>query len=230
MRGRFDRRRGLPARPRVNVSDVPCRVLVIDDDEAFLAALEAVVGDTVVLSTARSVSEARNVADIPDVAFVDLALPDGDGVDLVRELARSWPDVPAVVLTVNRAHERVLAAFRAGARGYIYKEDIGTRLPQVIEEARNGGAPMSAPVARRVLSLVAQLPPAPTVEEALSPRELEVVNELASGATYAQAAAALGTSINTIRTQVRQVYRKLSVGTRTEAVLAAIQLGLLEHR
>lgn len=209
---------------------VQCRVLVIDDDEAFLAALEAVVDDTIVLSTARSVAEARKVVEVPDVAFVDLALPDGDGVDLVRELAHVWPDVPSVVLTVNRAHERVLAAFRAGARGYIYKEDVGARLPQAIEEARAGGVPMSASVARRLLGMIARLPPAPAAQEPLTARELDVVSELASGATYAQTAETLGTSINTLRTHVRQIYRKLSVGTRTEAVLSAIQLGLLDRR
>ncbi|HVJ91723.1 MAG TPA: response regulator transcription factor [Labilithrix sp.] len=205
-------------------------VLLIDDDEAFLSAMCSVLGSDVSVSTARSVAETRAVRAIPDIAFVDLALPDGDGVDLVEELSRSWPEVPLVVLTVNRAQERVLAAFRAGARGYVYKEDVARRLPRIIEEAREGGAPMSPEVARRVLGLVAQLPPARAVEEPLTPRELEVVSQFAAGATYEQAAAALGTSINTVRSQVREVYRKLSVGTRTEAVLAALQLGLLDRR
>lgn len=207
------------------------RVLVIDDDEAFLAALQCVLGDAVELSTACSVREARAVVAVPEVVLVDLGLPDGDGVDLIRELARRWPDVPSVAITVNRADERVLAAFRAGARGYIYKEDAGSRLLRVIEEARDGGAPMSASVARRVLGLVAQLPPVQnTRPENLTARELDVVQELASGATYEQTATTLGTSINTVRAHIREIYRKLSVGTRTEAVLAALQLGLLERR
>lgn len=209
---------------------VVSRVLVIDDDDAFLAALRVALDQTIVLSTARSLAEARAIPEPPDVAFVDLALPDGDGVDLVRELTLRWPELPVVMLTVNRAQERVLAAFRAGARGYVYKEDVASRLPRVIDEARAGGAPMSAEVARRVLGMVAQLPPTHATPERLTPRELDVVNELARGATYAQAAAALGTSVNTVRAQIREIYRKLSVGTRTEAVLSALQLGLIGRR
>lgn len=212
---------------------MPPRVLVIDDDDAFLDDLERVLADQVTLSTARSAREARAVlarGAAPDVALVDLILPDGDGVDLVAELARAWPDVPAVVITAHRADERVLAAFRAGARGYVYKEDVGGRIGQIIEEARQGGAPMSASVARRVIALVAQLPAAPARREVLTAREVQVVEQLASGATYEQVANTLGTSINTVRAHVREIYRKLSVGTRTEAVLAAIQLGLLERR
>jgi DNA-binding NarL/FixJ family response regulator len=208
------------------------RVLVIDDDEAFLEALRLVLGDAVDLSTAGTIAAALARFDPPDLFLVDLALPDGDGVDLVRALGERWPEVPSVVLTVNRADERVLAAFRAGARGYIFKEDVGTRLLRVIEEARDGGAPMSASVAKRVLGLVAQLPP-PTPrssESALTSREIDVVRELAGGATYEQTAASLSMSINTVRSHIREIYRKLSVGTRTEAVFAAIQLGLLERR
>ena len=81
--------------------------------------MRCVLGNDVSVSTACSVAETRAITDLPDIAFVDLALPDGDGVDLVHELSRSWPLVPLVVLTVNRAHERVLAAL--GTRETVFR-------------------------------------------------------------------------------------------------------------
>lgn len=208
------------------------RVLFVEDDERFVEALKLVIRDKVELQIVGTAAQALALSAPPDVAFVDLGLPDMDGVELVAELQRRWPETPLVVLTINRTDERVLAAFRNGARGYLYKEDAAQRLLPAIEEALAGGAPMSPQVARMALRLLAALP-APTGQasegEPLTPQELNVVRSLASGCSYLQAAAELGVSINTLRTHVRNVYRKLAVGTRTDAVLTALQLGLL-HR
>ncbi len=202
----------------------------MDDDASFLDAVKAIVEPGVEVTTAGTIAEALAVEAAPDVGFIDLHLPDGDGVDLVRELNARWPSAPLVVLTVSRSDSRILDAFRAGARGYLFKEDLGERLPVAIREAREGGAPMSAEVAKRILGLVAGLPKM-TVHgsEKLTDQELRVVRKLAEGCSYVQAGSELSISVNTVRAHVRNVYRKLSVGTKTEAVMAALQLGLLEH-
>ena len=122
------------------------RLLFVDDDTSFLRDLALVVRGP--CETARSYAEGILVTTRPDVAFVDLGLPDGDGVQLIRELGARWPDVPFVALTVARADERVLAAVRAGARGYLLKEDVGSRLERAVEEAMAGGSPMSPRIAR----------------------------------------------------------------------------------
>jgi DNA-binding NarL/FixJ family response regulator len=206
-------------------------LLFVDDDEAFLRTVQLAVGSKFEIGTATTLASALAVTARPDVGFIDLGLPDGDGVDLIAQLGHRWADTPLVALTVARADARVMAAFRAGARGYLLKEDVGDRLSRAVEEALEGGAPMSAAVARKVLRMVAQLPDARPVAdcgEPLTEREIRVVQELSSGCSYAQAAASLYISVNTLRTHVRSVYRKLSVGSKTEAVMAALQLGLLD--
>jgi DNA-binding NarL/FixJ family response regulator len=205
------------------------RLLFVDDDTRFLADLALVL--ELPYATARSCAEALRVTEPPSVAFVDLGLPDGDGVDLIRDLGARWPDVPLVALTVARADARVLEAVRAGARGYLLKEDVGTRLEQAIREALDGGAPMSHPIARRVLDLLGAAPSTPTSSserEALTARELATLRELANGSTYLQAAATLDVSINTLRAHVRNIYRKLAVGSKTEAVMAGLRLGIVQ--
>jgi DNA-binding NarL/FixJ family response regulator len=212
---------------------VPQRVLFVEDDEQFVAAVRLVVPPLFIVQVAATAAEARALQAAPDVAFVDLGLPDGDGVALIGELCARWPETPFVVLTVNQRDERILAAFRAGARGYLFKEDAASRLSTAIQEAMDGGAPMSASVARTVLRIVSGLPAlcvAAAEPEPLTEQELNVVRALADGCSYLQAATALGVSVNTLRSHVRNVYRKLSVGTRTEAVMTALQLGLLERR
>jgi DNA-binding NarL/FixJ family response regulator len=208
------------------------RVLFVDDDEDFLDDVRLVLAnEPFAIATETTFAGAVAHASVPEATFVDLGLPDGDGVELVRRLTARWPAVPVVVLTVQHDEARILAAFRAGARGYIFKDDVPVRLRPALEDALAGGAPMSAAVARRVLRLVAALPEGPRLEhEPLTAQELTIVRELASGATYEQSAHAVGISVNTLRTHVRNIYRKLSVGSRTEAVMSALRLGLLERR
>lgn len=209
----------------------PRRILLVEDDDAFVEALLLVVDERVELTLARTKTEALAAPGTFDAACVDLGLPDGDGVDVVRELSQRRPEMPLVVLTVSRASARILAAFQAGARGYLLKEHVGQRLLPAIDDALAGGAPMSPEVARHVLGLLRSLPepvraPNGTVP-ALTERELEVLRAFANGKSYADAAVALGVSVNTLRTHVRSIYSKLLVETRTEAVLHALQLGLL---
>jgi DNA-binding NarL/FixJ family response regulator len=209
------------------------RILFVEDDEQFLADLRLILPQSLLVQVATTAAEARTWGAPPDVAFVDLGLPDGDGVALISELCALWPNTPLVVLTVTQSDARILAAFRAGARGYLFKEDAALRLPQAIREALEGGAPMSRSVARTVLRIVSGLPAVSVAAdrpEALTEQELNVVRSLADGCSYLQAATELRVSVNTLRSHVRNVYRKLCVGTRTEAVMTALQLGLLERR
>lgn len=209
---------------------VPRRVLIVEDDLAFVDAIKLTAGPNIHLSVATSI-EAGRAAELPDVAIIDLGLPDGDGAVLVAELRARSATMPIVVLTIHGTDERLWGAIRAGASGYLLKEDAGHRLERVVEEALDGGAPMSPRIARRVLALISAGAPEPTAAGApiLTEREIHVLQVLSTGYTYDESATALDISVNTLRTHVRNIYEKLSVSSRTEAVMAALRLGLIQR-
>jgi len=186
---------------------------------------------------AGSVAEAneRIRAELPEVVFVDLELPDGDGVELIRALRIAHPSLPLVVFTVAASDDRILAAIHAGASGYLFKSDMVRGLATAIEEALSGGAPMSKAVARLVLRQVqvAARKPTPFPEsnrDVLSAREVELLELFADGLTYAEASERLDVSQNTVRTHVRSIYDKLDVTTKTSAVMEGMRLGLMKPR
>jgi DNA-binding NarL/FixJ family response regulator len=131
-------------------------------------------------------------------------------------------------LTLCTEEGRTLEAIRGGARGYLFKDDLGRGLEPALNEAFAGGAPMSRPVARLLLEeLQRQLPPASELRPALTDRERQVIEQLARGLSYEQVALVLEISTNTVRSYVRTIYDKLCVSSKTEAVLAAVRLGII---
>lgn len=169
----------------------------------------------------------------PGVALVDLGLPDVDGVALVRQLTATHPTLPVVILTVCTDERRILEAFRAGACGYLFKEDLASALAPALDEAVAGGAPMSRAVARLLLTQVrgeARAEAAPASDEPrpeLTSRERQVIEQLARGLSYDDVAQVLAISANTVRSHIRAIYEKLAVSSKTEAVLVALRLGLV---
>lgn len=166
----------------------------------------------------------------PDAVLLDLVLPDGDGVELVREIVRRDPQLPVVVVSAETDEARILAAIRAGASGYVFAQDMGERVVPVVEEALRGGAPLSRPVSKLLLDACrspnGSTEPAPD----LTRREQSVLSMLAEGKSYADVGTKLGVSENTVRSHVRSIYDKLGASSKTEAVMAALRLGLVRVR
>lgn len=210
------------------------RLLVVEDDERLRTLLEtslSPVGWRTIGACNGAEAMARLSEVAPLVALVDLGLPDISGVELIRRIAAASPDLPIVVLTVCTEEARILEAFRAGARGYLFKEDLGRDLVPALDEALAGGAPMSRPVARLVLQQLrateaTDRPAAPHLP-ALTERERQVVEQLARGLSYEHVGMVLGISTNTVRSYIRAIYEKLCVCSRTEAVVVALRLGLV---
>lgn len=204
--------------------------LCVEDDTALhpllrlevaRAGLQPVFCSTVVAGRAA-------LGELPALAIVDLGLPDGCGLDVVRELAARCPATPTLVLTVDDRPQMVIAALRAGASGYVLKEDLVSRLAPAIGDAVAGGMPLSArlgtTVRRQLRSAAAGAPEVVT----LTPTERDLLDGLARGLSYDQCGLMAGISVNTVRTHVRAMYRKLEVSSKTEAVVEAVRRGLIE--
>lgn len=210
-------------------------VLFVEDDARYQRSIAALLPSSELQLTFASCGREalRLLPSVkPDVCVVDLGLPDMAGDELIRELIRLRPALPIVVLSVVSTEAKIIGALRAGAAGYLLKEDAGRLLSRAIDEALLGGAPMSASVAKLVLSELrasgSQKAPATGEERPLTRREIEIVEYLARGLSYENVGTALGISANTVRAHIRSIYDKLVVASKTEAVMAALRLGLLQ--
>ncbi len=155
----------------------------------------------------------------PDVVLMDINLGGMSGIECVRQLKPRMPTTQVVMLTVFEDTEKIFAAIAAGASGYLLKRLAPAKLLEAIREVHEGGSPMSAPIARKVVLSLQPVQAAPGDQTTpLSPREREVLDGLAEGQAYKQIADKLGVSIHTVRNYIRRIYEKLHVCSRTEAV------------
>ncbi len=208
----------------------PATVLLVDDHPlvrrglSALLGLEPWVGRVV---EAGSVAEAAReaVLAVPDVAVVDLGLPDGDGVDLVRRLRRS-PGCPVLVLTMSREPAAVRGSLDAGATGYVLKDSQPDVVVRAARTVLDGGLVLGPAVA---LSAVGQSRRLPPPLDRLSPTELRILRRVAEGRTNPELATELGVEEKTVRNRVSQVIGKLGVADRLQAALLARDLGLLDR-
>jgi DNA-binding NarL/FixJ family response regulator len=156
--------------------------------------------------------------DQPDVVLMDINLGGMSGIDCVRYLKLRMTATQFVMLTVFEDTQKIFSALAAGASGYLLKRLAPAKLLEAVREVHEGGSPMSAPIARKVVQSLQTATPRGDANAELSPRELEVLNGLATGEAYKQIADRLGVSIHTVRNYIRRIYEKLHVQSRTEAV------------
>jgi len=159
------------------------------------------------------------------LAIIDIGLPDGSGVDIVRRLQRERPDVLPVVATIYDDDAHLFEAIAAGARGYVLKDEEADLLVNYLRRIERGEPPLSPSIAHRMLSHFRA--PAQAKDEAgLSPRETEVLTLLARGLTVSEAASRLGLQPQTVASYVKVIYQKLCVTSRAEATREAVRRGL----
>lgn len=162
-----------------------------------------------------------------DVVLADIGLPGMSGIEGVRRLKAIQPDAQVLMLTVFADNTHIFEAICAGASGYLLKDTPREKLLSAIRELAAGGAPMTAAIARKVVTMFQNAPPVQPGSVALSPRELEVLRLLADGHVYKTAADRLQVSIDTVRYHVRHIYEKLHVHSKSEAVMKAFKQGIL---
>jgi DNA-binding NarL/FixJ family response regulator len=213
-------------------------VLIVEDEQAARLALAQAVSeapDLSVLACLADIPEAlrllRRVK--PDVLLVDLSLPSGSGLDLIRWTKSNHPRCEIMVITWSGEERQVVASLEAGALGYLLKGSSSSDIVSHIRVLCEGGSPISPTIARRLLNRFSPVPtpePSPeseAAESALSAQERSVLSLCAKGYTFQEIAALLSLSSHTVKTYVKRIYRKLHVNSKTEAVYEARKLNWL---
>jgi DNA-binding NarL/FixJ family response regulator len=163
----------------------------------------------------------------PDVILMDIDMPGTNGIDAVAIVKAVSPKTQVIMLTVFDNEEKIFNAIRNGASGYLLKHTPPSEIIDSIFDVNKGGSPMTANVARKVLQYFQSQPKAHKGDYNLSERELQIVKGLVSGYSYKAIASELFISIDTVRSHIRRIYEKLHVNSKTEAVLKAINEGLV---
>ncbi len=212
--------------------------LIVEDRPDTRDWLVGVVADAfpdMAHATAGSLREARQwlegyAADPPwplTLALIDLGLPDGSGVELVREISQAFPDTLPVVATIYDDDLHLFDSLAAGAQGYVLKQEDPHTVAACLRRIDGGEPPLSPSIARRLLERMRPKPePRPRDEAGLTARETEVLTLIARGLSAPEAAREIGLQPQTVAGYVKVIYQKLHVSSRAEAVLAAAQRGL----
>jgi DNA-binding NarL/FixJ family response regulator len=210
------------------------RTVIIEDDPStidLICASLTAADDIEIVGVARNVQAGLGLIDAGgyDVLLCDLGLPDGSGISLIKASSTSHPEADIIVITIFADQAKVLDSIKAGARGYLLKDEQFEDCVHGIREIRRGGSPISPIIARQLLE---RMQPAAhsvpsSAEPTLSPRETEVLNLLARGFSYVEIADLLTLSPQTIGSYVKILYRKLEVNSRSEAVFEASSRGIM---
>lgn len=217
--------------PETPAPTLPARVLLLEDDaplrERFTRILQDWSGGTLVAACA-TLNEGLEALENHqvDLLLTDLGLPDGHGIDAIRQLRQLNSEADALVISVLADDETVLDAIEAGAVGYLLKDADSIELLEAIEEVRAGRSPISSSIARILVRRMNTDTPRPA-GPALTPRETEILGGIAKGFTYAELAEWLHISRHTVPVHIKNIYRKLAANNRSEAVYEASKRGLI---
>jgi DNA-binding NarL/FixJ family response regulator len=219
-------------------------IIIVEDEPEFRRRFAQIIENEPTMrlaGVAANKREAQTLIDREefDVMLIDLGLPDGTGIDLIRSVSQRKPDVDIMVVTVFGDEQHVVSSIEAGATGYILKDSTPADVISCIRLLRAGGSPVSPVVARSVLRAIRSrmgtstgqtLPPRTSSSDnnPLSARETEILQLLAKGMSFNEIGEILGISPHTVTAHIKKIYRKLAVHSRGEAVYEASQMGLLK--
>lgn len=209
-------------------TSTPIRVVIIEDQREVREGLMTLIGNTPGFDcheSYRTMEDALRALDQrrPDVVLTDIGLPGMSGTEGIRLLRESYPELPVLALTVYDDDDEVFKALCAGASGYLLKNTPPLRLLDSLREVIDGGAPMSPEVARRVIKLFRLYRPPERASYHLTPQETELLKLLVEGHHYKTAAHKMGITVNTVSFHLRNIYAKLQVHSKTEAVAKALR-------
>lgn len=213
----------------------PLRIVLVDDHVLFrkgLAALLSVQEGVEVVGEAGDGLEAMAVAReaIPDVILMDIKMPRCSGLEAVAAITREMPHVKIIMLTISDDDRDLFQAIKNGAEGYLLKNLEPQQLAEILEGVRRGDAAISGAMAARILREFREPrpePPEDQVRESLTPREIEVLEQVVEGDTNKEIAATLHITENTVKIHLRNILEKLHLQNRIQAAVYAVRQGLV---
>jgi DNA-binding NarL/FixJ family response regulator len=202
---------------------MPIKVSIVEDDAGIRQSLAGLLNMTEGFQCISSFSNVESALktlphEWPDVVLMDINLPRISGIDGVAKLKALRPSLLVLMLTVYAENEKIFQSLKAGANGYLLKQTPPVEILQAITDVHRGGAPMSGPIARRLVEHFQRHAPGAEAEN-LSKRELEILDYLSQGYHNKEVAQMLEISVETVRTHLRRIYEKLHVSSKTEAVI-----------
>ena len=217
---------------------LPSPVLVVEDEPLAQTRLRDVLvslgyaEDALVFTDRVASARALFVEQAFALALIDIGLPDGSGIELIRLLHERDPALPILVVSTWSTEQAIMTALQAGATGYVLKERDELEISLSIRSALRGGAPIDPFIARRILALIDVSPsltiaPQKTAPPLLSPREVEILTLVSKGLTNREIADVVSLSRLTVGCHIKNIYKKLAVNSRTQAVFEARSHGLL---
>jgi DNA-binding NarL/FixJ family response regulator len=203
------------------------RVVIVEDDEIIRSGLTALIDGREGFSVAGAYGAAEHAIasispPIPDIVLMDIELPGISGIEGIRRLRKKYPAMEALVLTVHDDDDLVFEALCSGAVGYLTKNTPPERILEALRETRSGGAPMSTSIARRVVRSFQKSQDSP-----LTRRETEILGLVARGKSFSTIATQLFIDRETVRTHLKNVYRKLEVHSKADAIERALKERLI---
>jgi len=199
------------------------KVAIVEDNNTLRNSLESLFNRTEGMRCAASLNNLLNVvseigSSMPDIVLMDIGLPNISGIEGVRTVKSNFPKIQVMMFTVFDDDEKIFDAIRAGASGYLLKKTPPEEIIQAIRDLDQGGAPMTASIARRVIQSFQATPSTVVEDYQLTVRENEILYSLVDGLSYKKIADKYCVSISTIRTHICNIYHKLHVNSKAEAV------------
>jgi DNA-binding NarL/FixJ family response regulator len=213
-------------------AEIPLRVALIEDLRDVRLGLVALINGTdgfecTAAFGSMEAALARIERNKPELILTDLGLPGMSGVEGIERLRRTFPDVPIIALTIYDNDEKIFSALCSGANGYLLKNTPPARLLEALREAVGGGSPMSPSIASRVVKLFREFRPPELADHHLTPQETTLLKLLVDGHLKKTAAHEMNISINTVSFHLKNIYAKLQVHSKTEAVAKALRSRLV---
>jgi DNA-binding NarL/FixJ family response regulator len=204
------------------------KVAIVEDNNTLRNSLSSLFNRTPEMQCVASLQNLMNVVSefnkaMPDVVLMDIGLPHISGIEGVRTVKFNFPKVQVMMFTVFEDNDKIFDAVRAGAMGYLLKKTPPDEIIEAIRELHQGGAPMTASIARKVIEAFQQHPANSLDQFRLTEREREVLFSLVDGLSYKKIADKYCISISTVRTHISSVYAKLHVHSKSQAVSKALQ-------